>query len=512
MSARVTRRSADATRERILAAAARPLLRALLRRCDDARDRGASRGHAAACSTTTSVRRTSSGAPRSTRLFATAQPSASASAPRDCEASTNSRRRSCSLASSCTSRPATRSCTGSSLQESKTDGPRMDWLVDRHVRPLYDATTEQFARLSEQGRLPPIAPAHLYYILTGAAPTMFVLAPECRRLSAASTRSPTTSSRRTPTLSSRFSSARDHQGRINATRHRARLPRHRSSRPRLAALVLRRGDRPDPGRAGYGGSLTFRNDRKAQRVIVAARSGERRGLRRLRGERRRRVRSRRRTAARRRLRDDRRSTATICEHVRVSRLARTTAPWGVPVEIVRGPRGGEHAVRIPADARRVPHRWRRLRSRRVRDDGVRRVAPLPRRRTRPRSVRLARDGDRAGHRARGALLPLQRAAPHDRAREGAVRSAAEAASHDVRDQRARRRRRRVRSGVGDRARRSRTASAATTTTACSASTSRARPASRSRSVTAPRSSPTTGTATAATTASARGVTSRCARV
>ena len=31
--------------------------------------------------------------------------------------------------------------------------------------------------------MPPIPPAHLYYILTGAGPTMFVLAPECRRLS-----------------------------------------------------------------------------------------------------------------------------------------------------------------------------------------------------------------------------------------------------------------------------------------------------------------------------------------
>jgi AcrR family transcriptional regulator len=67
--------------------------------------------------------------------------------------------------------------------ESKTDGARMDWLVERHVRPLYEATTAQFARLSEQGHLPAIAPAHLYYILTGAGPTMFVLAPECRRLS-----------------------------------------------------------------------------------------------------------------------------------------------------------------------------------------------------------------------------------------------------------------------------------------------------------------------------------------
>lgn len=67
-------------------------------------------------------------------------------------------------------------------QECKVDGPRMDWLVERHVRPLYEAATAQFARLAEDGHVPPIPPVHLYYILTGAGPTMFVLAPECRRL------------------------------------------------------------------------------------------------------------------------------------------------------------------------------------------------------------------------------------------------------------------------------------------------------------------------------------------
>jgi AcrR family transcriptional regulator len=66
--------------------------------------------------------------------------------------------------------------------ECKFDGPRMDHLVEHHIRPLYDATTEQFARLSAQGILPPIPPGHLYYLLTGAGPTMFVLGPECRRL------------------------------------------------------------------------------------------------------------------------------------------------------------------------------------------------------------------------------------------------------------------------------------------------------------------------------------------
>lgn len=68
-------------------------------------------------------------------------------------------------------------------QECKVDGPRMDWLVDRHIRPLYEATTERFARLVEQGAVPDIPAPHLYYIVTGAGPTMFVLGPECRRLS-----------------------------------------------------------------------------------------------------------------------------------------------------------------------------------------------------------------------------------------------------------------------------------------------------------------------------------------
>jgi TetR/AcrR family transcriptional regulator len=66
--------------------------------------------------------------------------------------------------------------------ECKTDTPRMDWMVERHIRPLYEETVARFAHLIEQGHIPPIPAAHLYYILTGAGPTMFVLGPECRRL------------------------------------------------------------------------------------------------------------------------------------------------------------------------------------------------------------------------------------------------------------------------------------------------------------------------------------------
>ncbi len=67
-------------------------------------------------------------------------------------------------------------------QESKADSARMDYLVERHVRPLYDVTVSMFETLVADGLIAPIPPAHLYYVLTGAAPTMFVLGPECRRL------------------------------------------------------------------------------------------------------------------------------------------------------------------------------------------------------------------------------------------------------------------------------------------------------------------------------------------
>ncbi len=67
-------------------------------------------------------------------------------------------------------------------QESKADGERMDWLVDRHVRPMYEVTTAMLGELAERGLAPEVPAPFLYYILTGAAPTIFVLAPECRRL------------------------------------------------------------------------------------------------------------------------------------------------------------------------------------------------------------------------------------------------------------------------------------------------------------------------------------------
>jgi TetR/AcrR family transcriptional regulator len=67
-------------------------------------------------------------------------------------------------------------------QEGKHDGPRMQWLVDRHVRPLYEMSTDLIAAAQRHGVVPDVSPFHLHYLLIGAVAHLFVVAPECRRL------------------------------------------------------------------------------------------------------------------------------------------------------------------------------------------------------------------------------------------------------------------------------------------------------------------------------------------
>ncbi len=67
-------------------------------------------------------------------------------------------------------------------QQCKVDDARMDWLVDHHIRPIYEMTVALFSRLVERGEMVSIPVTHLYYVITGAGATIFVLAPECRRL------------------------------------------------------------------------------------------------------------------------------------------------------------------------------------------------------------------------------------------------------------------------------------------------------------------------------------------
>jgi AcrR family transcriptional regulator len=66
------------------------------------------------------------------------------------------------------------------VDEGKNSEERMEWLVDTHLRPLYQA----FARSGdaraagvEESLMP-----HAYYVMAGAASLIFAVAPECRRL------------------------------------------------------------------------------------------------------------------------------------------------------------------------------------------------------------------------------------------------------------------------------------------------------------------------------------------
>ena len=69
------------------------------------------------------------------------------------------------------------------MQECKADGDRLEWLVEQHIRPLFEGAVAMLEPLVAAGKVRDVPAVHLYYLLTGAGATMFVLAPECRLLS-----------------------------------------------------------------------------------------------------------------------------------------------------------------------------------------------------------------------------------------------------------------------------------------------------------------------------------------
>ena len=69
-------------------------------------------------------------------------------------------------------------------EEGKRKGPRMRWLVDRHVKPLYEGVCEMAREVAgnqlERLDIPLI---HFHYILAGSVSFIFHQAEECKRLS-----------------------------------------------------------------------------------------------------------------------------------------------------------------------------------------------------------------------------------------------------------------------------------------------------------------------------------------
>ncbi len=67
--------------------------------------------------------------------------------------------------------------------EGKRRGLRMRWMVDRHVKPLYQALLPLVERVQASGPLPADVPAvHLVYSLIGAIDVIFHQAEECKRV------------------------------------------------------------------------------------------------------------------------------------------------------------------------------------------------------------------------------------------------------------------------------------------------------------------------------------------
>jgi TetR/AcrR family transcriptional regulator len=66
------------------------------------------------------------------------------------------------------------------VDEGKSSEGRMQWLVDTHLKPLYEGFLrfgESFGPGTDESLF-----AHAYYVLAGAGSLIFAAAPECRRL------------------------------------------------------------------------------------------------------------------------------------------------------------------------------------------------------------------------------------------------------------------------------------------------------------------------------------------
>ena len=59
--------------------------------------------------------------------------------------------------------------------EGTCDEPRMQWLVDTHLKPFYEGVP-RFGEVASDDK------PYFHYILAGAASVIFAVAPECRRL------------------------------------------------------------------------------------------------------------------------------------------------------------------------------------------------------------------------------------------------------------------------------------------------------------------------------------------
>jgi AcrR family transcriptional regulator len=68
------------------------------------------------------------------------------------------------------------------VHEATEDSERLRWMVERHIRPLYDVIRAVWQQLCDAGIAAPIDPTIVHYVIVGAASLPFVNAPEARLL------------------------------------------------------------------------------------------------------------------------------------------------------------------------------------------------------------------------------------------------------------------------------------------------------------------------------------------
>ncbi len=78
------------------------------------------------------------------------------------------------------------------MQDAGThDGARMRWLVDRHLRPIYEVLRSNIQSLQAEGAFPADVDAlHLFYAIVGSITLIFHQAPEVLYLSGSDPRDP----------------------------------------------------------------------------------------------------------------------------------------------------------------------------------------------------------------------------------------------------------------------------------------------------------------------------------
>jgi len=64
------------------------------------------------------------------------------------------------------------------VQEGMRKSPRLSWLVETHVRPMYDAVCAMVEAAQREGMAPIGRPEHLHYMLIGAASSAYALSAE----------------------------------------------------------------------------------------------------------------------------------------------------------------------------------------------------------------------------------------------------------------------------------------------------------------------------------------------